>query len=42
MGEILRALKVYRYKGAVNEISGNFGEMMVAICDDACNDLAEE
>jgi len=42
MGEILRALKVYRYRGAANEISGHFGEMMVAICDDTCNDLANE
>jgi hypothetical protein len=39
--EIEEAIKLYRYSGAITDISGRFGEMMVAICDDFCADLAE-
>ena len=42
IGEIQSALKTYRYKGAAQDISGHFGEMMVAICDETCANLAEE
>ena len=41
LGTIKSALKTYRYEGAAQDISGHFGEMMVAICDDTCSNLAE-
>lgn len=42
MGAIKSALSQYRYKGAAQDASGNFGQMMVAICDETCSNLAEE
>ena len=40
--QIEEAIKLYRYGGAITDISGRFGEMLVAICNDSCSDLAEQ
>lgn len=40
--QIDEAIKLYRYGGAITDISGRFGEMLVAICNDSCANLAEQ
>lgn len=42
MGQIKAALKIYRYKGAAQDISGSFGELLTAACQDLPDDLANE
>ena len=42
LGEIQTAIGESRYKGTASNIGGNFGEMVVATCDDRAETLAQE
>lgn len=42
LGDIQAALQQCGYRGAIADVSGSFGEMMVAVCNDTCYNLAEK